>query len=194
MKRRDKERPRSGSVGLRRGVGATGLVVLLLLVAASGTTGQTLRDDEPGGSEQLTAVGEPAPSASEAVGPSGERQTGPDGAEPAAESVASERPATRPDRRQLPRQPVFFAALALVGILLCGLLVIVLAVLWGRRVRRAAWEGVTRTRPTDEFWFLRPRKKGERGRAGDGPPATPSEDGPASSSDDVDDEGGETGS
>jgi len=74
-----------------------------------------------------------------------------------------------PPRSDAKKTRVLAGVVALVGIACVGMMLILLAILWGHRVRRIIRRQPSKPTATDEFWYLRPKRRGE------GPPsASPS--------------------
>lgn len=89
------------------------------------------------------------------------------GAEDAAPPAAAETPPPAaanpedadkpPDEKRL-RRSALAGLFALAGIALAGAALVVLVMVWARRLRRLNRDAVGATRLEDEFWFLRPPK------------------------------------
>lgn len=86
---------------------------------------------------------------------------------PSTASPAPERKEVDPRWKER-QEKAFFGAMAIVGIGCAGLLLIMLTMLWGWRVRRISRAPLPPVSPGPEFWFLKPdRSTGSYASAAD---------------------------
>ncbi len=73
------------------------------------------------------------------------------------------------------RERVASAVLMLAGLICTGVVLVAFVLIWGRRVRRLAAQGLQKCAPVDELWFLKQRSAARD--QPDAPRASPPENG-----------------
>lgn len=80
--------------------------------------------------------------------------------------------ADKVDDREAKERAVSAGILVLLGITIAGMGMVLLVMIWGRRVRRISLRSSGKTAPADPFWYLRAKPRqpdGPSGRTGERP-------------------------
>ncbi len=134
----------------------------------------------PDAAEAGGAIEAGQPPAGSAPPPDGDRP-GTDGADESGEAAAAPAAESPKTVQQRLLRRLTAGLLVLVAVGLVGLFLVLLAMLWGRRVRRVAKQALPSSGPPAPLWFLRPRSAaGENAAAeeGDAPEGSSGHSGP----------------